>query len=135
MSKQNILVVDDNETNRKMVSLVLTKFGYEVDTVTGPEEALESLKKKLPALILMDVQMPGMDGYTLTKQLKKDPRTRDIVIGALTAFALNGEDEKAMAAGCDGYVAKPVSTRELPKLVADFIKAGPLPGAPVLPSR
>jgi two-component system cell cycle response regulator DivK len=72
----------------------------------------------------MDVQLPGMDGLALTRQLKADPKTRDIVVIALTAYAMKGDDERARAAGCDGYVSKPIDTRTLPGIVAQFLRGG-----------
>ncbi len=116
-----ILVVDDNPTNLKLVSDVLEFEGYEMLKAVDAEEAQVILGDTLPDLILMDIALPGMDGLTLTRQLKADARTRQIRIVALTAFAMKGDDEKAKDAGCDGYITKPMDTRTLPGLVAGIL--------------
>jgi two-component system, cell cycle response regulator DivK len=118
-----VLVVDDNPANLKLVRVVLSLDGYDVRTATSADEALDVLRTFRPRLILMDIQLPGMDGLELTRRLKADPATRDTVILALTAYAMKGDEEKARAAGCDGYVPKPIDTRKLPGLVADYLKA------------
>jgi CheY-like chemotaxis protein len=87
------------------------------------EGALEVLRETLPALILLDIGLPGMDGLSLTRMLKADPRTRDIRIVALTAFAMKGDEEKALEAGCDGYITKPIDTRKLTTQVARWLPA------------
>lgn len=122
MNDVSILVVDDNPTNLKLVSDVLEFDGYRILRASDAEEAQEIIKATLPDLILMDIALPGMDGLTLTRQLKADERTRHIIIVALTAFAMKGDDEKARAAGCDGYITKPIDTRKLSGSVADFLK-------------
>lgn len=119
-----ILVVDDNPTNLKLVSDVLEFDGYRVDKATDAEEAQELIKTVLPDLILMDIALPGMDGLTLTRQLKSDERTRNIIIVALTAFAMKGDDRKAHDAGCDGYITKPIDTRTLSSVVANYLERG-----------
>jgi len=118
MAGEPILIVDDNPANLKLARVLLTGEGYEVRTAADAEEALSVLKGFSPRLILMDLQMPGMDGFELTRRLKADPATRGIVILALTAYAMKGDEERARAAGCDGYVAKPIDTRTLPGLIA-----------------
>jgi two-component system cell cycle response regulator DivK len=133
MPGESILVVDDNPANLKLARVLLASEGYEVRTAGDAEEALEVLTAFSPRLILMDLQLPGMDGLALTRQLKKDPKTRDIVIVALTAYGMKGDEERARAAGCDGYVVKPIDTRTLPGVVADCLKGssgkGPTEGA------
>jgi len=118
MSTARILVVDDNPTNKKLLAYLLSSFGYEVQTADSAQGALATLEDSLPDLILLDVQMPGMDGLQLTRLLKADPRTRNIVIIAVSAYAMRGDEEKAIDAGCDAYVTKPIDTRTLPTLVA-----------------
>ena len=118
MAGERILVVDDNPANLRLLRLLLAAESYEVRTADGAEEALAALGDFHPRLILMDLQMPGMDGFELTRRLKGGDETRDIVIVALTAYAMKGDEEKARAAGCDGYVTKPIDTRTLPDLVA-----------------
>jgi len=116
-----ILIVDDNPANLKLARVLLTGEGYDVRTVMNAEEALSVLATFRPRLILMDIQLPGMDGLALTRHLKADPATRGIVVLALTAYAMKGDEEKALAAGCDGYIPKPIDTRALPTLVAGHI--------------
>jgi two-component system cell cycle response regulator DivK len=118
MAGERILVVDDNPANLRLLRLLLSAESYEVRTADGAEEALAMLDGFQPRLILMDLQMPGMNGFELTRRLKADAATRDIVIVALTAYAMKGDEEKAREAGCDGYVSKPIDTRTLPALVA-----------------
>jgi CheY-like chemotaxis protein len=127
MPGERILIVDDNAVNLKLARVLLTGEGYEVRTATDAEEALASIQEAAPHLILMDIQLPGMDGLTLTRQLKADPATGGIVILAMTAYAMKGDDHKAMAAGCDGYVSKPIDTRALPGVVAEHLRRGPVP--------
>jgi CheY-like chemotaxis protein len=123
MAGEPILIVDDNPTNLKLVSFLLVKRGYQVRSAGGAQEALEALKEFHPVLILMDMQMPEIDGFELTRRLKADPATRDITIIALTAFAMKGDEERVLEAGCDGYLAKPIDTRTLPDAVASWISA------------
>lgn len=121
MPTEQILIVDDNAANLKLARLLLTAEGHEARTATDAEHALKVLETFKPQLILMDIQLPGMDGLTLTKKLKADPATRDIVVIALTAYAMKGDEEKARAAGCDGYIAKPIDVHTLPLRVSQFL--------------
>jgi len=121
MSEIAILVVDDNPTNLKLVSDILEFDGYRILKASDAEEAQEIIRSSPPHLILMDIALPGMDGLTLTRRLKEDEATRGIVIVALTAFAMKGDDDKAKLAGCDGYITKPIDTRKLSKLVAGYL--------------
>lgn len=121
MKNARILVVDDNPTNLKLVSDLLEFEGHEVLKAMDAEEAQVVLTDTLPDLILMDIALPGMDGLTLTRHLKADPRTRHISVVALTAFAMKGDEQKALDAGCDGYITKPIDTRALPKEVAGIL--------------
>ena len=116
-----ILVIDDNPTNLKLVSELLEFEGHQVLRAVNAEEALVVLAGNLPELILMDIALPGMDGLTLTRNLKADERTRHIRIIVLTAYAMKGDDQRAFDAGCDGYVTKPIDTRKLPGLVTDLL--------------
>jgi len=116
-----LLIVDDNPANLRLARLLLVGEGYEVRTAGDAVEALAVLETFRPRLILMDLQMPGLDGFDLTRRLKADAATRDIVILALTAYAMRGDEEKARAAGCDAYVAKPIDTRRLPALIARLL--------------
>jgi len=123
-----ILVVDDNPTNLKLVADVLAFDGYRILKAGDAEEAQEVIKVSPPDLILMDIALPGMDGLTLTRQIKANDKTHHIVVVALTAFAMKGDDEKARAAGCDGYITKPIDTRKLPGYVAERLSRRPTGG-------
>ena len=127
MTDDPILVVDDNPQNLKLARVLLRSEGYRVETAVDAEEALRVLQTFAPRLILMDLQLPGMDGLELTRRLKADPARRHIVVVALTAYAMKGDEEKALAAGCDDYVAKPIDTRALIARV-DQLLAGAPPG-------
>ena len=120
-----ILIVDDNVTNLKLVAYLMKSKGYEVSTAVDAETALEAVRTARPRLILMDLQLPGTDGLELTKQLKADPATREIIVIAVTAYAMKGDQDRAMAAGCDDYVTKPIDTRTLPdRVAAQIVKFG-----------
>ena len=118
-----ILIVDDNVSNTKLMAFLLASKGYDVRTAADADEALAVLAVFRPRLILMDLQLPGMDGLTLTRQLKADPATHAIVIIAATAYAMKGDEERALAAGCDGYITKPIDTRRLPAVLAGYLSS------------
>lgn len=122
MSEELIMVVDDNPVNLKLAQVLLTRKGFTVCTATDAYEAMDMLKIVHPDLILMDIQLPGMDGLTLTRQLKADATTRDIHIVALTAYAMLGDEQKARDAGCDGYIPKPIDTRLFVSTVLGFLR-------------
>jgi CheY-like chemotaxis protein len=122
MADKSILIVDDNPVNSKLIRVLLAGEGYEVHTAGDAEAALRVLAGLNPDLILMDVQLPGIDGLELTRRLKADPATRDIKILGLTAYAMKGDKEKILAAGCDGYIAKPIDTRTLPKVIGHYLE-------------
>jgi CheY-like chemotaxis protein len=124
MSAGNILIVDDNPTNMKLVSFLLSSKGYAVRTASSADEALKAIDASVPQLILMDIQLPGTDGLTLTRQLRGNPRSSGVVIIAVTAYAMKGDEEKAYAAGCDGYITKPIDTRSLPGTIAEYLAKG-----------
>ncbi len=115
------MVVEDNLINMKLLKVLLVKHHYEVMTAVDAEEALLLLENNQPELILMDLQLPGMDGLELTRRLKRDPKTQNIIILALTAYAMKGDEEKARTAGCDGYITKPFDTRLLPITIAEYL--------------
>lgn len=117
-----ILVVDDNPTNLKLASEVLELEGHEVLRAVDADDALAVLRDHVPHLILMDIALPGMDGLDLTRILKSDARLRAVPIVALSAFAMKGDEEKALAAGCNGYITKPISTRTFPAQVRAFLR-------------
>ena len=116
-----ILVVEDNKINRELVSEVLGYEGHDVREAADAEEALDLIHRSPPDLILMDIALPGMDGLALTRQLKAADNTRHIPVVALTAFAMKGDKQKAIDAGCDGYLTKPINTRELPGEVIRYL--------------
>ena len=108
--------------NMKLVRVLLTGEGYEVRTAADALEALDILKEWRPLLILMDIQLPGIDGLELTRRLKADSATDQIIIIGLTAYAMKGDEERILAAGCDAYIAKPIDTRMLPGVIATLIE-------------
>jgi CheY-like chemotaxis protein len=116
-----VLIVDDNPVNLKLANVLLTTEGYETRTAADAEEALGVLRAWPPDLILTDVQLPGMDGLELTRRLKADPATRDVIVVAITAYTMRGDEQKAFEAGCDAYVPKPIDTRALPELIARLL--------------
>ena len=120
MTARRVLIVDDNPTNLKLVTYLVQAQGYEVATAGDAPTALAELRTHRPDVILMDLQLPGIDGLELTRQIKADPATCSIAIIAVTAYAMKGDREKALAAGCDAYVTKPIDTRALPGLIAQY---------------
>jgi CheY-like chemotaxis protein len=124
-----ILVVDDNEAGMFLACSVLQREGFQTDSAGSAEEVLERLGARTPDLILMDVQLPGQDGLSLTRQLKADASTAGIRIVALTAHAMTGDQDAALAAGCAGYISKPINTRTFCDQVREFLTAArPAPG-------
>jgi two-component system cell cycle response regulator DivK len=121
--RADVLVVDDNAANVKLLRVLLEREGYGVETAADAEDALCVLSAFKPRLILMDVQLPGMDGLELTRRLRADAATKDLVILALTAAATKEDEARALAAGCDGYVAKPIDVGSLPGIVAEHLAA------------
>ena len=119
-----ILIVDDNPTNLKLVAYLMSANGYEVTTAQDADAALAALARNPPQLILMDLQLPGVDGLELTRKLKSDPATKSIIIIAVTAYAMKGDEARALAAGCDAYITKPIDTRGLPLTIAKYLRGG-----------
>jgi two-component system cell cycle response regulator DivK len=117
-----ILIVEDNENNRCLFRDILSFHGYEVSVAADGQDGLTLARELKPDLILMDIQMPGMDGMTAGGILKGDPATSGLKIVALTSFAMRGDQENILAAGFDGYLSKPISTRELPGLVKRWLE-------------
>jgi CheY-like chemotaxis protein len=133
MANETILVVDDAPVNLKLTDILLRKEGYKVHSTTDAEQALALLRSFHPDLMLVDIQLPGMNGLDLTRRIKQDPRTRDIVVVALTACAMKGDDEKAFQAGCDGYITKPIETLTLARRVREYLEQRTAPPPPVQP--
>ncbi len=117
-----ILVVEDEPASLKLAHLVLAASGYEVTGAEAAGKAVEEILRSEPQAILLDLELPGIDGLTLARNLKRDPKTRHIAIIALTAFPETYSREQALAAGCDGYIVKPINTRKLPQQVADAVE-------------
>ncbi len=117
----HLLVVDDSPVNLKLASHLLEHAGYRVRQAADAETALVMIREDLPALLLLDLQLPQMDGLTLARLLKADEKTRAFPIVALTAHAMKGDAEKAYAAGCDGYLTKPIDTRRFVEQIAAFL--------------
>ena len=113
----NILVVEDNPSHLKLAHLVLSAAGYKVNGVTAAEQAIDSIKQEKPQVILLDLELPGIDGLTLVRRLKADEETRDVHVIVVTSYPDRYTKKDALAAGCDAYLVKPISTRTLPHLV------------------
>lgn len=109
MSAARVLIVDDNHMNMELVSYMLEADGFEVSAVNDAPTALQVIPDRKPDLILMDIQLPGMDGLELTRRLKDDASTSGIVVVAFTAYAMKGDEAKMLAAGCDAYISKPIN--------------------------
>ena len=118
---KRILVVEDQEDNRRIIRDLLTSVGYEVIEATTGEEGVLFAETHRPDLILMDIQLPVLDGYEATRRIKANSELRHIPIIVVTSYALSGDDEKARAAGADAYVAKPFSPRELLAKIQQFL--------------
>ena len=116
-----ILVVEDQADNRKIIRDMLRRSDYKIIEAENGEEALAAIGKQRPDLILMDIQLPIMDGYEATRLIKADPALRSIPIIAVTSYALSGEEKKARAAGCDDYVPKPFSPRQLLAKIRQYL--------------
>jgi len=125
MAGETILVVDDAPLNLKLTDILLRKEGYKVVTASDAEQALGILNSIHPDLMLIDIRLPGMDGLELSRRLKRNTRTRDIVLVALTACAMKGDDQRAFEAGCDGYITKPIDTVTLPSRIRDYLEHKP----------
>ncbi len=123
MAGEKILIVEDNQMNMELATDLLEASGYVVIQAEAAEEGIELARVESPDLILMDISLPGMDGLQATGVLKHDPKTKDIPVIAMTAHAMKGDEEKALTAGCTGYITKPIDTREFPKAVARFIES------------
>ena len=127
MAGEKILIVEDNPMNLELATDLLEAAGYVVIQAGTAEDGIELARAESPDLILMDISLPGMDGLEATGVLKQDPATKGITVIAMTAHAMRGDEEKALAAGCAGYITKPIDTREFPKAVARFIEAAGSP--------
>lgn len=124
MSAPRVLVVDDNLMNIELVKFVLGEDGFLVDTALDASEALVRIASFQPELILMDIQLPGTDGLALTRTLKADPALKHIVVLAFTAYAMRGDEARMRAAGCDGYLSKPIDVSTFAASVRASLVAG-----------
>lgn len=122
MTSKKILLVDDTRLNRVLAKDILELAGYQVLEAVNGKEAILNARKNSPELILMDIELPDMNGLEVTRLLKEDPLTRDITVVALTAHNQPNEQKNVLAAGCAGYILKPFDTRKFPQMVAKFLK-------------
>jgi two-component system cell cycle response regulator DivK len=118
---KRILVVEDTEDNRQILRDLLSAAGYDLLEAVDGESGVAMATREKPDLILMDIQLPAIDGYEATRRIKADPALRHIPVIAVTSYALSGDEEKTRAAGCDGYIAKPFSPRQLLGKVREFL--------------
>jgi two-component system cell cycle response regulator DivK len=121
---RRVLIVEDNPTNLKLVRDVLTHHGFEVVEATTGEEGVRLAAQVAPDLVLMDLQLPGIDGTEALRRIRKAESTRTVPVVAVTAFAMDNDRDRALASGFDGYVEKPISVRALPQQVEDFLGLG-----------
>jgi len=121
VTSRRILVVEDQEDNRRILRDLLTSAGYEIIQAENGEEGLAAAARERPDLILMDIQLPVIDGYEATRRIKANPALRAIPVIAVTSYALSGEEDKARAAGCDAYVPKPFSPRALLAKIREYV--------------
>jgi two-component system cell cycle response regulator DivK len=121
MAGKRILAIEDHEENRRLLRDLLTSFGYELSEAVTGEDGLTSAEADPPDLILMDIQLPGIDGYEVTRRIKANPALRGIPVIAVTSYALSGDDVKAFAAGCDAYVTKPFDPAELLEKIRGYL--------------
>jgi CheY-like chemotaxis protein len=121
MTTKSLLIVDDNPENLKLILMVLANSGHELVTAADALQALRAIEQRMPDLILLDLQLPGMDGLELTRRLRAAPATVGIPIVAVTAYAMKGDENKARDAGCDGYLVKPIDKRLLREVVKSYL--------------
>jgi len=117
-----ILVVDDNDMNVKLLRWLLEKHGYAVRTASDAKSARESVRAVRPQLVLMDIQLPDVDGLRLTREFKADPALKSVPIVAVTSYAMKGDRQKTVDAGCDGYITKPIDTQQFPLEIEKYLR-------------
>jgi two-component system, cell cycle response regulator DivK len=117
-----ILVVDDNDMNVKLLRWLLEKHGYAVRTASDAKSARESVRAVRPQLVLMDIQLPDVDGLQLTREFKADPALKSVPIVAVTSYAMKGDRQKTVDAGCDGYITKPIDTQQFPLEIEKYLR-------------
>ena len=121
MKSQTVLIIEDNELNMKLVRSMLQLADYEIVEAQNAEDGIKLAREHLPNLILMDIQLPGIDGLDATRIIKNDPNLAHIPIVALTSYAMQGDQEKAISAGCTGYIAKPIDTRNFLDILSQYL--------------
>jgi CheY-like chemotaxis protein len=121
MRIKTILVIEDNKLNMKLVNGLVKIGKYRMLEAIDAESGIQLIREQRPDLVLMDIQLPGMDGLSATKIIKEDPELKDIPIVALTSYAMQGDKEKALAAGCTGYITKPIDTRKFLETVSQYL--------------
>jgi len=119
--KEKILIVEDNPIHTRLIEMTLRAKNYALLKATDGEEALEMARRERPDLILMDLNLPKTTGFEVTRKLREDPAFSHTPIVAITAYAMRGDRERAIEAGCDAYLSKPINTRELPELIAEIL--------------
>ena len=129
MSAGKVLIVEDNPVNLRLAQFLLEKRGFAVRKAGSGAECLAEMVQNPPDIVLMDIQLPGEDGLAITRKIRSDPRMAGVVIVALTAHAMSGDRERILAAGCDGYIAKPVDPQGLPAEVSRYLQQGRLKSA------
>lgn len=122
--KRKVLIVEDNHLNMRLIEMILESDNYTLLKATDGQEALDIAAREHPDLVLMDIRLPKLNGLEVARKLKKNAQLSHIPIIALTAHAMKGDREKAIEAGCDSYISKPIDTRQLPKLVANMLSPG-----------
>jgi len=121
MKSKTVLIIEDNELNMKLVRSMLQLAHYEIVEAQNAEDGIKLAREHLPNLILMDIQLPGIDGLDATGIIKKDRKLAHIPIVALTSYAMQGDEEKAISAGCTGYIAKPIDTRNFLDILSQYL--------------
>ena len=119
--KEKILIVEDEPKNRRLLAMTLRAKGYTLLTATNGGEALDMAVREQPDFIIMDIQLPKMSGLAVTRKLREFPKFRHVPIIAITAYAMKGDRERVIAAGCDAYLSKPIDTHELPRMIAAML--------------
>ncbi len=120
MANRNILVIEDNKLNMKLMRGIFRLGNYQIIEALDAETGIRLAREHHPFLILMDIQLPGMDGLAATQLIKSNPKLKDIPVVALTGFAMQGDEEKALESGCDGYITKPIDVQHVLKTIDEF---------------
>jgi len=120
MANRNVLVIEDNKFNMKLMRGIFQLSNYQIIEALDAETGIRLAREHHPFLILMDIQLPGMDGLAATQLIKSNPKLKDIPVVALTGFAMQGDEEKALESGCDGYITKPIDVQHVLKTIDEF---------------